>query len=117
MIVAIEATESGVLEGGSPRSYRIAGIGRGFVPVVRGRDCVDEVLLCGDDVAFAMAERLAREEGMSAGLSGGAAVWGALEIAKRLGPDKRVITVIADSWDRYISLDRRRSIAGVDFII
>ncbi len=117
LIVAIEPAESSVLMGGSAHPHRIAGIGAGFVSTVLDRDGIDEVLACEEDVAFAMAERLAREEGISAGLSGGAAVWGALEVAKRLGPGKRVITVISDTWDRYVSLDRRRPIAGVDFII
>ncbi len=116
-IAAIEPAESCVLSGGPAGPHRIAGIGAGFVPTVLDRECIDEVLVCEEDVAFAMAERLAREEGISAGLSGGAAVWGALEVAKRLGPGKRVITVISDTWDRYISLDRQRPIAGVDFII
>jgi cysteine synthase len=65
-----------------------------------------------------MAARLAREEGLSAGPSGGAAVWGALEIARRLGAGRRVVTVLPDSWDRYTSVDRpRASLGGVDFII
>jgi len=117
MIVAIEPAKSRALSGGRTRPHGIEGIGAGFVPTVLDRDNIDEVLACKDDVAFDMAQRLAREEGVSAGLSGGAAVWGAIEIAKRLGPGKRVVTVIPDAWDRYISTERPRSIAGVDFII
>jgi len=63
-----------------------------------------------------MARRLAREEGISAGISGGGAVWGALEIALRLGPGKRVVTVVPDAWDRYATVERPRS-SGLDFMI
>jgi len=61
-----------------------------------------------------MARRLAREEGITAGMSSGAAVWAATEIARRLGPGKRVVTVLPDTWDRYTSIDKP---AGLDFII
>ncbi len=114
LVVAIEPKSSAVLGGGSPAVHTIQGIGAGFVPGVFDRSVIDEVLACEDRVAFDMAGRLAREEGVSAGLSGGAAVWGAVEIAKRLGPGRRVVVVIADTWDRYTSMDRP---GGMDFII
>jgi cysteine synthase A len=114
LVVAIEPAASPVLGGGAGAIHAIQGIGAGFVPGVLERGVIDEVLACDDRAAFDMAGRLAREEGVSAGLSGGAAVWGAVEIAKRLGPGKRVVTVIADTWDRYTSVDRPGS---MDFII
>lgn len=117
LVVAMEPAKSRALSGGATRPHGIEGIGAGFVPGVLDRENIDEVLPCEDRVAFAMAQRLAREEGISAGISGGAAVWGATQVAKRLGPGKRVVTVIPDAWDRYISIERPRSIAGVDFII
>ncbi|MGB1016688.1 MAG: cysteine synthase A, partial [Nannocystaceae bacterium] len=116
-IVAIEPARSRALAGKATRPHGIEGIGAGFVPPVLDRENIDEVLACEDAVAYDMSQRLAREEGISAGLSGGAAVWGALQIAARLPPGKRVVTVIPDGWDRYISKKRPRAIAGVDFII
>ncbi|HWM88216.1 MAG TPA: cysteine synthase A [Kofleriaceae bacterium] len=117
-VVAIEPAASAVLGGGSPGQHAIQGIGAGFVPSLLDRRVIDEVLACDDQAAFDMAGRLAREEGVTAGPSGGAAVWGAVEIARRLGPGKRVVTVVPDSWDRYLSVDRpRASIGAVDFII
>ena len=117
-IVAIEPKSSAVLGGGAPGQHAIFGIGAGFVPSVLNRDVIDEVLACEDRNAFDTAGRIAREEGISVGISGGAAVWGALEIAARLGPDKRVVTLAPDAWDRYttVTIPRPR-IGGVDFII
>jgi cysteine synthase A len=113
-IVAIEPAGSQVLAGGAPARHAIQGIGAGFVPGVLDRSVIDEILACEDNAAFDMAGRLAREEGITAGLSGGAAVWGALEIARRLGPGKRVVAVVPDRWDRYTSVEKPRS---PDFII
>ena len=117
-VVAVEPSSSPVLSGGAPGQHAIQGIGAGFVPPVLARAVIDETLRCTDAAAFAMAGRLAREEGITAGLSGGAAVWGAVEIARRLGAGKRVVTVVPDTWDRYTSVDRpQRDLGGVDFII
>lgn len=118
-VVAIEPTKSRVLGGGpAPTPHAIQGIGAGFVPSVLARELIDEVLACSDEAAFEVAGRLASEEGISAGPSAGAAVWGALEIGRRLGPGKRVVTVICDSWERYLSVDRPGpGIRGLDFII
>ncbi|HTE56472.1 MAG TPA: cysteine synthase A [Kofleriaceae bacterium] len=117
LIVAVEPAASPVLSGGSPGQHAIQGIGAGFVPAVLDRSVIDEILTCSEDDAFDMAGRLAREEGVTAGPSSGAAVWGALEIARRLGPGKRVVTILPDSWDRYTSVNRPHSLGGVDFII
>jgi cysteine synthase len=118
LVVAVEPAASPVLGGGCAGQHIIQGIGAGFVPALLDRSVIDEVLACDEPTAFDMAARLAREEGLSAGPSGGAAVWGALEIARRLGAGRRVVTVLPDSWDRYTSVDRpRASLGGVDFII
>jgi len=117
LVVAVEPAASPVLGGGRAGVHAIQGIGAGFVPSVLNRGVIDEVLGCSEQAAFDMAARLAREEGLAAGLSGGAAVWGALEIARRLGAGKRVVTVVPDSWDRYASVERPRALGGVDFII
>jgi len=116
LIVGVEPASSAVLSGGKPGRHDIQGIGAGFVPSVLDRSIIDETLCCEDENAFSMARRLAREEGISAGISGGGAVWGALEIALRLGPGKRVVTVVPDAWDRYATVERPRS-SGLDFMI
>ena len=113
-IIAVEPASSQVLAGRAPAMHAIQGIGAGFVPSVLDRSLIDEVMACDERAAFEMAGRLAREEGITSGMSGGAAVWAAVEIAKRLGPGKLVVTVIADTWDRYTSTDKPSS---VDFII
>jgi len=117
-IVAVEPQKSQALTGGKTKAHAIQGIGAGFVPDILNRDVIDEVVSCEDAVAFATAQRLAREEGISAGLSAGAAVWAALQVAGNLGPGKRVVTIICDSWDRYLSIDRiPDSLTALDFII
>lgn len=117
-IVAIEPVKSRGLTGGKTGPHGIQGIGAGFVPPVLNSDVIDEVLACEDGVAFDTARRLAREEGISAGLSAGAAVWGALEVARRLDPGQRVVSVICDAWDRYVSMQRPVGpLAALDFII
>ena len=113
-IVAVEPAPSQVLAGRPPARHAIQGIGAGFVPGVLERDLIDEVVACDERAAFDMAGRLAREEGITAGMSGGAAVWAAVEIARRLGTGKQVVTVIPDTWDRYTSMDKPST---MDFII
>jgi cysteine synthase A len=115
-IVAVEPAASPVLGGGAPARHQLHGLGAGFVPAVLDRAVIDEVVACEDLAAFEMAGRLAREEGIAAGPSGGAAVWAAVEIARRLGPGKRVVTLLPDAWDRYTSVERPRA-PGMDFII
>jgi cysteine synthase A len=115
-VVAVEPAAAPVLAGGAPARHAIAGIGAGFVPAVLDRAIIDEVIACEDLAAFEMAGRLAREEGIAAGPSGGAAVWAAVEVARRLGPGKRVVAILPDAWDRYTSVERPRA-PGMDFII
>jgi cysteine synthase len=103
-IVAVEPRSSAVLSGGRPGPHKIQGIGAGFVPAVLNRDLLDEVLPVDDEDAIETARLLARREGVLAGISGGAAVAAALEIARR--PDARgarIVTILPDSGERYVS--------------
>jgi cysteine synthase A len=103
-VVAVEPAGSAVLSGGAPGPHRIQGIGAGFVPAVLDTAILDEVIACSDEDAIDTAHRLAAREGILAGMSGGAAVWAAMEIARR--PEsrgKRIVTVLPDSGERYIS--------------
>lgn len=113
-IVAVEPAGSQVLAGKAPAMHAIQGIGAGFVPRVLDRALIDEVIACDDRAAFDMARRLAREEGITGGMSSGAAVWAAVQVAEKLGAGKRIVVVLPDTWDRYTSLDKP---AGLDFII
>ncbi len=111
-IVAVEPEGSAVLSGRPPGRHGIWGTGAGFVPGVLNRKVIDEVITCTEAVALEVAYRLAREEGISAGVSSGAAVWGALLVARRLGAGKRVVTILPDSWDRYTSTAEVSPIIG-----
>jgi cysteine synthase len=103
-IVAVEPKSSAVLSGGRPGPHKIQGIGAGFVPAVLNRELLDEVIAVDDEEAIEMARRLAREEGVLAGMSCGAAVCAALQIAAR-GDCRgaRIATVLPDSGERYVS--------------
>jgi cysteine synthase A len=100
--VAVE-TQGSVLQGGLPGPHKVEGIGVSFVPVTFDRSVCDRIMKVSDDDAFAMVKRLAGEEGIFAGSSAGAMVYAAVEIAKELGEGKRVVTVIPDSAERYLS--------------
>jgi cysteine synthase A len=103
-IYAVEPADSPVLSGGEPGPHGIQGIGAGFVPAVLNTDVIDEVIAVDTDDAYCTARRLAREEGILAGMSSGAAVWAALEVAGREEYDKKLIVVILpDTGERYIS--------------
>jgi len=104
-VVAVEPAESAVLSGKAPGSHRIEGIGIGFVPALWRRDQVNEIIPVSTDDANAMARRLAREEALFGGTSSGANVVAALQIARRLGPQATVGTIIVDSGLRYLSTD------------
>jgi cysteine synthase A len=104
-IVAVEPATSAVLSGRSPGPHRIQGIGAGFIPEVLNRDVIDEVIPVSDEDAISCAHQLARQEGVLAGISCGAAVHAALVIARR--PElagARIATVLPDSGERYVSL-------------
>jgi cysteine synthase A len=103
-IVAVEPASSAVLSGGKPGPHRIQGIGAGFVPAILNRDVIDEVIAVRDEDAIATAQLLARREGVSAGISAGAAIWAALELGRRPeSSGKRIVTVIPDAGERYVS--------------
>ena len=104
-IVAVEPRGSAVLSGGSPGPHKLQGIGAGFVPEVLDREVIDEVIAVDDEQALAAARSLAEREGILAGISAGANLHAALEVAAR--PElagKRVVTILPDSGERYISL-------------
>ncbi len=103
--IAVEPADSPVLSGGRAGPHGIQGIGAGFVPEVLDRTIIDEIVTVGDEDAYAMTARLAREEGILGGISGGANVWAALQVAAR--PElhgKTILTFIPDSGERYLSL-------------
>jgi cysteine synthase A len=103
-VVAVEPSASAVLSGRPPGPHKIQGIGAGFVPQVLNLEVVDEVIPVDDEDAIETARRLARREGVLAGISGGAAVWAALSLAGR--PEHRgarIVAVIPDSGERYVS--------------
>jgi cysteine synthase A len=103
-IVAVEPAASAVLSGGPPGPHRIQGIGAGFVPAVLNRDLLDEVIAVSDELAITLARRAAREEGLLAGISCGAALAGALELAARAEfAGKRIVVILPDSGERYMS--------------
>ena len=103
-VVAVEPAGSPVLSGGRPGPHRIQGIGAGFVPDILNRDVIDEIVLVTDDDAIETARLMAAREGVSAGISAGAAVWAALEVAGRPeSKGKRIVAVVPDSGERYIS--------------
>ena len=103
-VVAVEPRASAVLSGGPQGPHKIQGIGAGFVPAVLNRELIDEVITVEDEDAIETARALARSEGVLAGISGGAAVWAALQVAARPeSRDARIVTILPDSGERYVS--------------
>jgi cysteine synthase len=96
-------TQGSVLAGGQPGPHKVEGIGASFIPKTFDRSVCDEIMMVPDDDAFDTVKALAAREGVLAGSSGGAAVFAALQIAQRLGVGKRVVTIIPDSAERYLS--------------
>lgn len=103
--IAVEPQRSPVLSGGTPGQHRIQGIGAGFVPEILQVELLDEIIAVSDGDAFMMAERLAKEEGILAGISSGAALWGAVEVAKREeNQGKLIVVIFPDTGERYLSI-------------
>jgi cysteine synthase len=105
LVVAVEPVSSQVLAGAPPGPHKIQGIGAGFVPEILDRDVIDEILPVSDEDALETARLVAQREGILAGISAGANIWAALEVARRPQmAGKRVVTIVCDSGERYMSL-------------
>ena len=105
-VIAVEPTDSPVLSGGQKGPHKIQGIGAGFIPEVLEQDLIDEVVTVSNDDAFETARRAAKLEGILCGISSGAAIWAALEVAKRSGSaGKKIVAILASTGERYISTD------------
>ncbi|MGC6769677.1 cysteine synthase A [Enterococcus sp. LJL51] len=102
-VIAVEPTESPVLEGGAPGPHKIQGIGAGFIPEVLDVAVYDDILAISSDDAMETARQAAEKEGLLVGISAGAAIKAAIETAKKLGKGKKVLTVIPDNGERYLS--------------
>ncbi len=104
LVIAVEPTRSPVLAGGKPGLHGIQGIGASFVPSVLNREVYDELITVKDEAAIEMTKRITMNEGLLVGISAGANVHVSLQIAKRLGDGKRVVTILPDTGERYLSV-------------
>ncbi|OJG97949.1 cysteine synthase A [Enterococcus termitis] len=102
-IIAVEPSESPVLEGGTPGPHKIQGIGAGFVPKILDTEIYEKVTAVSSEAAMETARQLASQEGLLVGISAGAAVYAAIEKAKEIGAGKKVLTIIPDNGERYLS--------------
>ena len=105
LVVAVEPARSPVLAGGKAGLHGIQGIGASFVPTVLNREVYDELIAVRDEDAYAMTARLTKEEGLLVGVSSGANVVASLQVAARLGQGKRVVTILPDTGERYLSVN------------
>ena len=103
-VIAIEPENSAVLSGGKPGPHNIQGIGGGFIPKIYDASVVDEIFKVSDDDAFKITKDIALKEGVLVGISSGAAVYAAIEIAKRIGKGKKVLAIAPDGGEKYISM-------------
>jgi cysteine synthase A len=105
-VIAVEPSGSPVLSGGDPGPHKIQGIGAGFVPKVLNRSILDGVVTVTDDQAYQTAKLLAKREGLLVGISSGANVFAAQKVAQDLGPGKNIVTILCDTGERYISIEK-----------
>lgn len=105
-VIAVEPADSPVLSGGKPGSHKIQGIGAGFIPEVLDRGILDDIVTVTNEDAFETARKLAKMEGILCGISSGAAVWAAMEVARRQdSAGKRIVAIVPSTGERYISTD------------
>ncbi len=109
LVIAVEPAKSPVLSGGEAGPHKIQGIGAGFVPDVLDRGVIDRIVTVSEEAAFETAKRSAREEGLFIGISAGANVYVALQVAEELGAGKNVVTILCDGGDKYLSMEQFRS--------
>ncbi|MCF7615732.1 cysteine synthase A [Bacillus sonorensis] len=102
-IYAVEPTDSPVLSGGKPGPHKIQGIGAGFVPKILNTDVYDDIITVKNEEAFEFARKAAKEEGVLGGISSGAAIFAAIQVAKKLGKGKKVLAVLPSNGERYLS--------------
>ncbi len=105
-VVAVEPAGSPVLSGGEPGPHKIQGIGAGFVPTVLNRSIIDDIIRVTDDQAYQTTKLLAKREGLLVGISAGANVFAAQQVAKDMRPDQSVVTVLCDTGERYLSIEK-----------
>jgi cysteine synthase A len=105
LVVAVEPEDSPVLSGGKPGPHKIQGIGANFIPAVLNTKIIDRIIKVKNEDAFATSRRLAREEGIFVGPSSGAALWAALKIARELAEEKKIVVILPDTGERYLSTD------------
>ncbi len=103
-VIAVEPINSPVLSGGAPGPHKIQGIGAGFIPDTLDRSLIDEVLQVDAEWAAAQSRKIAKNEGVLVGISSGANLWGACEMAKKY-PGKNIVTILCDTGERYLSTD------------
>ncbi|HEU4964026.1 MAG TPA: cysteine synthase A [Bacilli bacterium] len=102
-VYAVEPATSAILSGGQPGPHKLQGLGAGFVPTVLNTEVYDEVIQVDNDIAFEISRQLAKDEGVLVGISTGANVYAALQVAKKLGKGKKVLTVAPSTGERYLS--------------
>jgi cysteine synthase A len=105
-VIAVEPAGSPVLSGGEPGPHKIQGIGAGFIPKVLNRAIIDRVMTVTDDEAYQTAKQISKKEGLLVGISAGANVFAAQKVAQELGPGKSVVTILCDTGERYISIEK-----------